>query len=371
MKKILFTLLTILFFIPNVNAVTANGWAFKVEQYDDVNFRSCTSSSCNTTLSVTPQQYNKQYITATGEMPDFDFGYYTSSADLNTNGYGNMVMSFNRYKSGYLYQYTSYLCSSSSSWNISDQNTQVELYVGGYNDTINKVGNLTYHNVLVQTLDTEPFGLNIIDSTVNKCYAITNLFVPSVDAQNLGLLIKANSVSNQTLTIIGQDWNYLGLYSGTIEDSIDKIVNNSDLASASSVEEVQNSVNEVRQEVSNIDNSLNNTDTSGSQNQANSFFEGFESSDYGLSDIITMPLNLIKGLTSNSCVALSLTIPFVNKTFELPCMSSIYQQYFGSFYSLYQTITFGFISYWVIVKIFALVKGFKDPDDDKIEVVDL
>lgn len=369
MKKILFTLLLCLFFIPNVNAVTANGWAFKVEQYDDVNLRSCTSSSCNTILSVTPQQYNKQYITATGEMPDFDFGYYTSSANLNTNGYGNMVMSFNRYKSGYLYQYTSYLCSSSSSWNISDQNTQVELYVGGYNDTINKVGNLTYHNVLVQTLDTEPFGLSIIDSTVNKCYAITNLFVPSVDAQNLGLLIKANSVSNQTLTIIGQDWNYLGLYSGTIEDSIDKIVNNSGLASASSVEEVQNSVNQVQEEFSNLNESINSSDIEDSEGVAGSFFDDFKVTDNGgISAVVTAPLSAIEKMVSGTCTPIEGN--YKGKEFSFPCGDTFWSE-MPDVKQFLNIVLGGFLCYGILAKLYLLIDRLKDPEDDRVDVMKL
>lgn len=134
---------------------------------------------------------------------------------------------------------------------------------------------------------------------------------------------------------------------------------------------VQDKLNETNTSINEMKDALTSSDTNNSQNQANSFFEGFDTNDYGLSDIVTMPLELIRGLTSNSCVALSLTLPFVNKTFELPCMSSIYQEYFGGFYNLYQLITFGFISYWVIVRIFNLVKDFKNPDHDEIEVLDL
>lgn len=134
---------------------------------------------------------------------------------------------------------------------------------------------------------------------------------------------------------------------------------------------VQDKLDETNTSINAMKEAISSTDTSNSQEQANSFFEGFESDDYGLSDIITMPLDLIKGLTSNTCVALNLTLPFVNKSFELPCMSEIYSSYFGDLFSLYQLVTFGFVAYWVVVKIFALVKGFKDPDDDKVEVLDL
>ncbi|MDD6224164.1 MAG: hypothetical protein PUB18_04095 [bacterium] len=104
---------------------------------------------------------------------------------------------------------------------------------------------------------------------------------------------------------------------------------------------------------------------------ASGFFSDFESSDHGLSSVITSPLRFIQNLTNNTCNSLSLNIPYVGKDFSLPCMSSIYQQHFGTLYTLYQTVTTGFIAYWVCVRVFALVKGFKDPENDKIEVMDL
>lgn len=119
-----------------------------------------------------------------------------------------------------------------------------------------------------------------------------------------------------------------------------------------------------------LNDSLNNSDTSGANQDANNFFNNFENNDFGLSDIITLPLTTIQSITSKSCTPLSLTLPFVNKTFELPCMNTIYSK-FEPFYSIYQTITFGVISYWVCVQIYAMVKGFKDPTSDEIEVMDL
>ena len=90
-----------------------------------------------------------------------------------------------------------------------------------------------------------------------------------------------------------------------------------------------------------------------------------------LTSVITAPLTFIQGLTSKTCSALTLPLPYVNQNLQLPCMTTIYQEHFGSFLSLYQTITFGIVSYWVIVRIFNLVKDFKNPDHDEIEVMDL
>lgn len=118
-------------------------------------------------------------------------------------------------------------------------------------------------------------------------------------------------------------------------------------------------------------NWFTNDDESGATNSAVDFFSGFTTDTFGLTSIITAPLNLIGSITSSTCSPLGLPLPYVNKTLELPCMSSIYSQYFGSFFTMYQTITYGIISYWVIVRIFNLVKDFKNPDHDEIEVLDL
>ena len=132
-----------------------------------------------------------------------------------------------------------------------------------------------------------------------------------------------------------------------------------------------NKLDEQTNSINNLNDSLNNSDSSGATSEASEFFSGFTTDTFGLTSIITAPLNLIGSITSSSCTPLGLPLPYVNKTLELPCMSSIYSQYFGSFFTLYQTITFGIIAYWVCVRIFNLVKDFKNPDHDEIEVLDL
>lgn len=135
---------------------------------------------------------------------------------------------------------------------------------------------------------------------------------------------------------------------------------------------VQSSIENTNSKLDNLDSTLKNDDVNDSTNKANEFFSGFTTDTFGLTSIITAPLELIASITSSTCSPLGLKVPFVeNKTLNLPCMSSIYSQHFGSFLTIYQTITFGIIAYWVCVRIFALVKDFKNPDTDKVEVLDL
>lgn len=121
----------------------------------------------------------------------------------------------------------------------------------------------------------------------------------------------------------------------------------------------------------NIDGTLKNDDTTNATNQAGGFFNDFTTDTHGLTAIITAPLSLISNITSASCSPLVIPLPYVDKDLTLPCMGEIYFNYFGSFLSIYQMITFGIVAYWVLVRIFNLVKDFKNPDHDEIEVLDL
>lgn len=118
---------------------------------------------------------------------------------------------------------------------------------------------------------------------------------------------------------------------------------------------------------------ITDSNTTEASSEANNFFSGFTSQDNGgISSIITAPLQAISGLVSAQCVQIELPIPYLdNKTLILPCMSSIYREHFGAVFSLYQTIIFGAIAYRMLVSLFMMIQGFKNPDDDKIEVVDL
>ena len=130
---------------------------------------------------------------------------------------------------------------------------------------------------------------------------------------------------------------------------------------------------QTNQNLQDIDDTLNNDNTEEEANDFADFFNNFTTDSHGLTGIITAPLNAINSLTSSTCTALELPLPFIpgNNTLSLPCMRPIYQQHFGAFMSLYDTITFGIVAYWVCVRIFGMVKDFKNPEHDEIEVMDL
>lgn len=123
--------------------------------------------------------------------------------------------------------------------------------------------------------------------------------------------------------------------------------------------------------INGVNDTLNNDNVSDATSSASNFFSNFTTDTHGLTAIITAPLSAIQSLTSATCRPLVLPLPFVNSDLTLPCMRDIYVSTFGGFMTLYDTITLGIISYWVLVRIFALVKDFKNPEHDEIEVMDL
>lgn len=188
------------------------------------------------------------------------------------------------------------------------------------------------------------------------CNVSNNTFVGTI--QDIRVFHKVyynnSSVSSTYKFGLGQRVQYFG-------DSTNAIIDNQN----SNTQSIINSQNQNHQE-------LMDSNTTQADSQGQDFINNFSNNTHGLTGIITAPLNAIQGLASATCSPIVLPLPFTNnKTLTLPCMNTIYSSHFGVFYTMYQGIILALISYWVCIRIFTLVKGFKDPDDDKIEVVDL
>lgn len=122
--------------------------------------------------------------------------------------------------------------------------------------------------------------------------------------------------------------------------------------------------------INDLNSSINNSNID--SDVGSGFFDNFNNNMHGLSSIITIPLTSIQSLTNSTCTPLHFPIPFTdNKYLDVPCMTTIYEQYVPTLLILIQTCWYGILAYKVLVNIFGIVKGFKDPDSDKIEVMDL
>jgi hypothetical protein len=99
----------------------------------------------------------------------------------------------------------------------------------------------------------------------------------------------------------------------------------------------------------------------------------FNTGEYGLTSVITAPIVMLTNLSNSSytCSPIILPLPFIDANLPLPCLSDFYEEKMGALYDIYQTIVSGIVAYYVLVGMFAMVKGFKDPQNDKIEVLKL
>lgn len=336
-----------LFLIEDAYAATSKGWGMDIYRSNIAQAFNCDSSSnCSTTLS-TSLSYD------TDIEDNFIVGSHYTSASVLTSTNGMMwVFSVNPgLKANYLYSITAYFCNNNSKgYKLID-------FVTGSSQ--GDVGSKKYHPTLsltgaINKISNEPY-YDGSSSTNFTCSYINRVFAPAVDSQYIGYQITTDSSSTGQQLYYGYQIAELGRNDLVTASEVQSILNNSNLASAQSVEEVETAVTEVQQEITvlqqqqqqqhnEMKDTITNSDSSGATGEAGSFFEGFNTDTFGLTSIITAPLNLIQNITSKTCTPLNLQVPFVDKTMQLPCMSTIYQRHFGSFLTVYQTITFGIIS---------------------------
>lgn len=253
----------------------------------------------------------------------------------------------------------------------------LDVGIGGYTDII-----ATFDNVVCEVYGTgQIFGsisndLGVLKTGETYSYVVhcENYYVHTGWSE-LSIYMPV-SVSNFSGSVIFAVNNVIAVnYGSKHYNELGLSKNNSSYEKINDINEKVGATNEklgeVNESIKDTNKTLNDDDTSESTSEATEFFEGFDTDTHGLTSIITAPLELIGNIAGSTCSPLPLTLPFVNKSFSLPCMDSIYKKHFGSFLTIYQTITFGIVAYWVCVRIFALVKDFKNPEHDEIEVMDL
>lgn len=196
-----------------------------------------------------------------------------------------------------------------------------------------------------------------VDNTTNTIQCPIKSDMTKVNNLRISSYVYYSSTSYEYTLNIGKN---VSIYSDGVQDIIN------------SQNQSTNAINNQTQQQQQQHEETMNSSTEDAENEAEGFFDDFDVPDTGgLSAIITAPLNTINSLLTNSCSNLVLPLPFVNEDLTLPCLYSIYNQYFGAFFTLYQTIILAIVSYRCIRSIYFDITGFMNPDDDRIEVMDL
>lgn len=115
-----------------------------------------------------------------------------------------------------------------------------------------------------------------------------------------------------------------------------------------------------------LNSSLKNSDV----DTNDSFFSNFTTTDHGISGIITAPLRAINKLTS-TCQPVTFSV--LDEPIELPCGDTLFWNKEGvqSFRLIWNILVGGPILFLLLKKLFKVVESLKNPDDDRIEVMDL
>lgn len=115
------------------------------------------------------------------------------------------------------------------------------------------------------------------------------------------------------------------------------------------------------------------SDTSQGETAISDFITSFDDgSDPSLSGVITKPLEFIRQLTTTTCTPLLLPLPFDLGDLNLPCGRSMISSFASPLLSLWDTISVGFIAYWIATNLFRKIHEFKNPDNDgNVEVLEL
>lgn len=132
---------------------------------------------------------------------------------------------------------------------------------------------------------------------------------------------------------------------------------------------IQQQNQQTHQDLQNINNSINNDNVTTSDADDFKNNQAFTDST-GLESVINLPLNMVNSL-SNQCEPIQIHIPYLETDATIPCMSTIYRSKFNSLYTLVKLVVNGFLVYRILLKVYELVHEAKQPDEDKLEVIDL
>lgn len=137
--------------------------------------------------------------------------------------------------------------------------------------------------------------------------------------------------------------------------------------------EIKQNTDIINSNVNDIKDNLNSSDVSGANSDLNNFTDNelFKDST-GILAIIQAPINMLNSITSSTCSPLSLPIPYMNFNIDIPCLSTVFSKHLSKeLLTLLKLAINGLIIYKVLCSLVMDIHSYKDPDSDRLEVLDL
>lgn len=133
------------------------------------------------------------------------------------------------------------------------------------------------------------------------------------------------------------------------------------------IKEGQDKIND---SINNTNDTLNDDDTTEADSKITGFFNDFADNSHGLSSIVTAPLNAVNAMLTTTCTAPSAT--YKDSTFSFPCGSILWEQEGASALKTFINLIYGgLICYGIVKSLFKDVNDLKNPENDKVEVMNL
>ena len=300
----------------------------------------------------------------------------SSSNNLNVHGAGVSYQIYveQQMKPGYLYSIELYTCNFTESAKF--HNLLFELG-SGLNPNASPTNVPTYSYATASDISTTyavPIDASI--QPFESCYVFTSLISPSTEGAWFDIKFRNNTNISFYPFLMGYTMQELGIYDKALESTINNIVQNSGLATASSVSEVQSSVNQVKQEMVEVNSSIDEQTQQQQQNHEETMntITSDEGADLGalensagwlpagpVDSILNLPLSLMNNLTTNlnkSCSPLVVPLPFIDKDLRIPCLNTIYESIDGLnvWITTISIIASGFILYSYFLKLYKWVE---------------
>mgnify|MGYP004632768371 CR=1 FL=1 len=222
------------------------------------------------------------------------------------------------------------------------------------------------------------------NATVNSCYvsnvACSNASVRKINNSQIKFTFKPASSGDYLYIDVGKtsdgknipelltnfaepslaQYQYFYVSSLTVEPISDVSGELSDL---------NNTQKETNNKIDKTNDILEDDDVSGANSEASSFFNDFTTTDHGgISSVVKAPLVAFNSMLSNQCTPLTTT--WKGQQISLPCGTDFWSQ-LGELKTFINLTYGGILCYMIAVKLFKLINRLKNPDDDKVEVMDL
>lgn len=283
--------------------------------------------------------------------------YYRSPGKLTS------YLSFNLYTNldtSTLYSMTVFVNNSSGS-NVQNWNNNISTgtYTGGANSNNNNGTCRVEVYSLVDSYNIK-YALNMSGPEAQPTEATTGAyyitFKPTCSGNYINIPISFSG-SSSYMYFYGYHLEILGLVNGLSSSDVQDVINSSGLATASSVADVKSSVNEVKQEINGMQNQQietnkkldeQNETSKGIFGKIKELFAWLTNDDAAdvsgagdvagwlppgpLDSLINLPLTMLQNINTSlnkTCSPLTINLPFVNKSVEIPCLNTIFNQITG------------------------------------------